>query len=743
MLYITLILAVSCYLTVEVLQIGRRRRCWPPEPPTLPVVGNLHLLSPTVTHLQFTKWTKIYGEIFSLTLGPGVMVVLSSSHAVREILDKQSAITGSRPPSHFDDILHEGKYLAICPSSNEWRLLRKAANSLLTPQSAQRQIPIQRAESLQLMHDVLKVPERTWWHLRRTANSSIFSVLWGKRAPKDRVSGGRYTDLDCFMDNVIRRQEELELTDEMAALLGTVLLEGASDTTPTLLQSFLLLVTAHPEVQRKLHDEMDSVVGVGRVPNPNDFQNLPYLQATMRETHRFRPVFPIGIPHYTLEDVIYGKYTIPKGSVLAVNLWGIYHDPEVFEDPHTFNPDRYMQSEFGVKPAINDTLFRHSLPCGVGRRICPGRHVAEQATRIQAADLIWGFEFTANEPLDLNAYEPGIVMASKPFKVCIKPRSMHHGEIIESGFADAIPLFAPYEERLSAEEKEWFTEWARKYGDIFSLTLGPGVMVVLSSAHAVREILERQSAVTSSRPPSHFDDILHEGKYLAICQASNNWRLLRKAANSLLTPQSAVKHIPLQRAESLQLMYDVMKAPERTWWHLRRAATSAVFSVLWGKRAPKIDSQDVAMVFEIAEAETQVYTPGKHAPVDLLPILKYVPERWAPWKGICRDLRELQMSFYTRLTNECKERMYSSQQVDTLCFMDAVVKRQQELELTDDMAALLGAVLLEGGSDTTATFMQSFLLMVTAHPEVQRKLHEEMDRVVGDGRTPNMDDFHN
>ncbi|EIN06323.1 cytochrome P450 [Punctularia strigosozonata HHB-11173 SS5] len=524
-LIIAFAVCAACYLTATLLQIGRRDKRLPPGPPTLPVLGNLHLFSPKYTYRQLTGWARTHGDVFSLMLGSDPMVVLSSASAVREVMEKNSAATVSRPPNHFDRTLHDGKYLAMAPYSNDWKTVRRAANSVLTPQAAAKHLPIQRAESLQLLYDVLCTPDRLWWHLRRASNSSIFSVLYGKRVPrldspdidavfhtieakvqlftpgnfapvdifpilkyvperwaswksflretgrleravytsllqecKDRVSDGRQTGLESFMDIIVKRQAELGLTDDMATLLGTVLMDGGSDTTPSFMQSFVLMITAHPEVQRRLHEEMDAVVGRERVPCYDDIDNLPYLKATLREVHRFRPVFPMAIPHASIDDVWYGGYIIPRNSTIVVNLWGIYHDPEVFDQPDVFNPDRFLKSEFGVKPGIDDAAFKHSMPFGVGRRICPGRHVADQTLHIQTMDLVWGFDFTSDEAVDIDAYEPYIIMSPIPFKFTIKPRSRMQEELIRNEYREAIPAFEPYEERLSADEKAWITK---------------------------------------------------------------------------------------------------------------------------------------------------------------------------------------------------------------------------------------------------------------------------------------------
>ncbi|EIN06320.1 cytochrome P450 [Punctularia strigosozonata HHB-11173 SS5] len=512
------------YLIVRLSQTSRRRKGLPPGPPTLPLLGNLHLYSPRLTYLLYTDWAKKYGDVFSLILGPVLVVVLSSADAVREIMDRRSALTADRPACHFDDIMHDGKYLTMARYSDDWRALRKAANSVLTPQSALKHVAIQRAESIQCMYDLLKTPKRLWWHLRRTSNSSIFCVLYGKRAPtsdsadlnaafhavegvielitpgnfapvdmfpilryvperwarwktrcretenaerhvhsrmlqecRERVAKGRNANIEPFMDVVVKRQQELQLTDEMVMWLGVVLMDGGSHTTPAFMQSFVMLLTAYPDVQRKLHEEIDAVVGGDRIPHLDDFDHLPYLQATIKETHRYRPVFPTCISHAASQELTYGGYFIPKGSMITVNLWGIYHDPDVFDDPESFIPDRFLESEFGVRPGVDGSVFKHTMPFGFGRRICPGRHVAEHALRIQTMDLIWGFDFTSEKcvDIDFDAYEPNVMMTPKPFELDVKVRSRTHEKIIQDEFQEAIPSFEPYEELLSMEEKQW------------------------------------------------------------------------------------------------------------------------------------------------------------------------------------------------------------------------------------------------------------------------------------------------
>lgn len=100
---------------------------------------------------------------------------------------------------------------------------------------------------------------------------------------------------------------------------------GGADTTVSSLMTFFLAMTLYPEVQKKAQEELDRVIGGTRLPVSADRGKLPYIEAIMKETHRWHPVAPMGLPHSsTKEDVIRGC-RIPKGALLLPNNW--YYPP--------------------------------------------------------------------------------------------------------------------------------------------------------------------------------------------------------------------------------------------------------------------------------------------------------------------------------------------------------------------------------------------------------------------------------
>ena len=147
---------------------------------------------------------------------------------------------------------------------------------------------------------------------------------------------------------------------------------------------------AHPEMQKRAQDELDAVVGRSRTPTFADAPNLPYIQALVKESLRWRPPFPIGIPHTTTEDDWYEGMFIPKGTMCIVNIWQCHHDPESYgPDAASFNPERFLDEHGRLIPGPVETRDDGHSSYGFGRRACPGKHAANDALVISMATILW------------------------------------------------------------------------------------------------------------------------------------------------------------------------------------------------------------------------------------------------------------------------------------------------------------------------------------------------------------------
>ena len=109
-------------------RIGQRPADYPPGPPTLPLIGNLHLMPKEKGHLQFQKWAEEYGPVYSLILGTKVMVVLSSDQAIKDLLDKRSNIYSSRPDMYMGRIVSNNSRMLLMVSLGDEPLIYLPGN---------------------------------------------------------------------------------------------------------------------------------------------------------------------------------------------------------------------------------------------------------------------------------------------------------------------------------------------------------------------------------------------------------------------------------------------------------------------------------------------------------------------------------------------------------------------------------------------------------------------------------------
>ncbi|KAJ7823789.1 cytochrome P450 [Mycena olivaceomarginata] len=140
------------------------------------------------------------------------------------------------------------------------------------------------------------------------------------------------------------------------------------------------MMAVNAEVQRVAQAEIDSVVGIDRLPDFIDRERLPYITALMKETIRFHSPSPTGIPHELTDDIYEGMY-LPADCMVMGNIWQILYDPLMYPDPLKFNPSRFI-SKGKLDISKNDPS---RFVFGFGRRTCPGRLFTEDSLWLMIA----------------------------------------------------------------------------------------------------------------------------------------------------------------------------------------------------------------------------------------------------------------------------------------------------------------------------------------------------------------------
>ncbi|XP_057817265.1 cytochrome P450 750A1 [Cryptomeria japonica] len=188
---------------------------------------------------------------------------------------------------------------------------------------------------------------------------------------------------------------------------------GGIETTIITLEWTMSELLRNPQIAKKLQQEIQSKVGKHRMVKESDLANMEYLQCVVKETYRLYPAGPLMLPHESREACTVGGYHIPNKTRLVVNVWAIGRDPLVWEDPLTFKPERFMESDLNGK-GKDFTM----LPFGAGRRGCPGAYLATQNINLVLAQLLHCFDWK----LEGNA-DPSCLDMTETFRTSI-PRKV-------------------------------------------------------------------------------------------------------------------------------------------------------------------------------------------------------------------------------------------------------------------------------------------------------------------------------
>ena len=152
----------------------------------------------------------------------------------------------------------------------------------------------------------------------------------------------------------------------------------------------------HPKVLEKAREEIDRVVGRSRLVSESDGPDLPYIQAIIKETLRLHPPVPVVIRKCVKECEV-REYVIPDKAMVFVNAWAIGRDPNYWESPLEFRPERFLQAgkeaKMGHEVDVRGQHFQ-LLPFGSGRRICPGMNLAIQMLPALVGSIIQCFDLT-------------------------------------------------------------------------------------------------------------------------------------------------------------------------------------------------------------------------------------------------------------------------------------------------------------------------------------------------------------
>ncbi|XP_006866546.1 PREDICTED: cytochrome P450 1A1-like [Chrysochloris asiatica] len=196
--------------------------------------------------------------------------------------------------------------------------------------------------------------------------------------------------IEHCQDKSLDENANIQLSDKKIVSVVMDLFGAGFDTVTTALSWSLMYLVTNPRVQRKIQEELDTVIGRARQPRLSDRLQLLYLDAFILETFRHSSFVPFTIPHSTTRDTSLNGFYIPKGRCVFVNQWQVNHNPKLWGDPSEFRPERFLTTE----GTINKTLSEKVIIFGLGKRKCIGETIARSEVFLFLAILLQQVEFS-------------------------------------------------------------------------------------------------------------------------------------------------------------------------------------------------------------------------------------------------------------------------------------------------------------------------------------------------------------
>ncbi|KAL6125153.1 hypothetical protein ACLB2K_073213 [Fragaria x ananassa] len=413
-----------------------------PSPPALPIIGHLHLLTSSLSQSLHKLSTK-YGPLLLVRFGASRMLVVSSASMAAEIFKTNDLSFASRPSFAFaDDLPYKNLGFFATPYGDYWRFMKKLCmTELLSPKQIERSRSIRQEEIARMAmstscsengEEAEKIRALVKESFELAAKVCFGDVLGPLKRVGFWVYGKQLIDVTMGYDKLLKgmlkqheERAEREGWDREDKDLMDILLKAYQDDqaevriTRTHVKAFLLdlfiggtATTAeamqwgvaelinHPDIFNKVREEMKTVVG-SRLVEESDVANLPYLQAVIKETLRLHPPVPLSTRE-SRETCKIKEFDIPEKTSVAINQYAIMRDPELWDNPDEFRPDRFLvsskekhESELDQNESKGHN-FQY-VPFGSGRRRCPGSNLATILLNSSIAAMVQCFDWKVGE----------------------------------------------------------------------------------------------------------------------------------------------------------------------------------------------------------------------------------------------------------------------------------------------------------------------------------------------------------
>ncbi|OAY59050.1 cytochrome P450 CYP73A100 [Manihot esculenta] len=220
---------------------------------------------------------------------------------------------------------------------------------------------------------------------------AFFNNYFVEKRRKIMAANGEKHHINCAIDHILYAQMKGEISEDNVLYIVENINVAAIETTLWSMEWAIAELVNHPTVQRKIREEISTVLKGNPITESN-LHELPYLQATVKETLRLHTPIPLLVPHMNLEEAKLGGFTIPKETKVVVNAWWLANNPKWWKNPEEFRPERFFEEECSTEAVAGGKVDFRYLPFGMGRRSCPGIILALPILGLVIGKLVSKFE---------------------------------------------------------------------------------------------------------------------------------------------------------------------------------------------------------------------------------------------------------------------------------------------------------------------------------------------------------------
>ncbi|XP_036620354.1 vitamin D 25-hydroxylase isoform X1 [Trichosurus vulpecula] len=225
--------------------------------------------------------------------------------------------------------------------------------------------------------------------------------------------------VDAYLDEMDKGRNDPGSTYSKENLIFSVgeLIIAGTETTTNVLRWAVLFMGLYPNIQGRVHKEIDLIVGPNRMPSLEDKSQMPFTEAVLHEVLRFCNVVPLGIFHATSQDTVVRGYSIPRGTTVITNLYSVHFDKKYWKDPEVFYPERFLDShgQFVKREAL--------IPFSLGRRHCLGEQLARMEMFLFFTSLLQRFHLHFPPEVVPNLKPKlGMTLQPLPYLLCAERR---------------------------------------------------------------------------------------------------------------------------------------------------------------------------------------------------------------------------------------------------------------------------------------------------------------------------------